>query len=52
MLDFPFKKKILKLHKAMARMEQSKYLNPHFSFAFEKLAANFWGKTEEGDQIM
>lgn len=31
-------KKVLKIHKSMAYMEQSKYLDPHISFSFDELA--------------
>lgn len=37
LFDYVYKWKLLKIHKTMAFMEQSKYLDPHLSFGFEKL---------------
>ena len=50
--DNHFKWKISKIHKAMAWMEESKYLEPHLSFSFDKLASKFHTHNVSSEKIL
>ena len=44
-----FTRKVVKCHRTMAFMEKKKYLEPHFSFAYDKLAAKIQSCTNRSD---
>ena len=49
LIDRVFTRKVVKCHRTMAFMEKSKYLEPHFSFAFDKLAAKIQSENNRSD---